>query len=1201
MKVPEIDKRNYDEIVAQTEALVQAFTSEVRPTFEALNGRILNQDITIPDTDEIITAGTYIKNDLAKQISQIQGLNLVKVKHWQASENHDAGAALIRIFARMTQLAIARLNKVPEKNFLTFLDLIGIQIQPPQPARVPLTFNLAVGSPLDAFVPAQTQVIAPPTESQLEEIIFETDQDLVVTPSQLTTVFVRDPLSDRYGDYTQAAQGLAEQSFPAFSGDRSIVHSLYLANDELFLLPDKKTITLLISSSNTDQLSRMPISWYYWDSNNIIQGLVIKFNFDTKKTEVLPGTAIDAQGRKIELLSIETLNLNKYTNQIVFIAISYGEKNPLISVFPEAEASNYQPEIYIRLAHLAINSEGDISNLVTSLITENNQWQVSFTNFPIPTERTINGVKAAWLEARLNTSLLPNDQLPKINHISVKVNIQHNDLAPDFGFINFFALDLSKDFYPFGTQPVFNDTLYLASQKAFANPGGKVTLNVKLSEFSPLPINPTADLEIVWEVWNGRVWQPVGNSAPHNSSSNSGFIDTTQAFTKSGKIEFTLPSKVALQIVNGQSNYWIRARIIKGSYGTGIALDQQFTITTLSENSQETDPNQKKIIKVNSVRGFLPGDRIQIAFSGNNQEDAEIESIILAESKFILRAALTHDHAIGASVVLGSNLASSPPSIASLTLNYEYERSSAVSACQTYNDYTYIDCTATANQLDSSDFEPFTLTADKQPTLYLGFDQPFSNRAIRLYVGLEPLLYQAEKSSNPQNLTKKPDPISWEYSSFSGWIPLQFQDETHAFTRKGLITFTGLQDIQPCTEFGRSLYWLRAYRKQEQPSLPTSVRHLLLNTTWATQVITIENEILGSSNNQKNQVFRTTKIPVLEGQHLEVLEPQMPSPKEQSKITELEGKNAIAPILGFAGELEGVWVRWHQVPNFKVSDTWDRHYILDHLTGEVRFGDDQNGMIPPQGRHNIRITYRAGGGESGNCPAKTIVQLKSAVPYIDSVINYESAGGGADAETLNAVKERGPKTLRHRGRAVTAQDFEDLAKEASPAVAKAKAVTPSQKNGIGVVELLVVPHSQKPQPIPSLNLLENVANYIRDRCAPTLELQTYGPDWIAISVKVEIIPVSLAMSMNLEGTIVKVLQDFLHPVTGGWEKLGWDFGRKPHKSDFYRLLESIDGVECVTTISIEENPKSKQLIPARCLVFCGNHSITVISPLPEEA
>ena len=326
-----------------------------------------------------------------------------------------------------------------------------------------------------------------------------------------------------------------------------------------------------------------------------------------------------------------------------------------------------------------------------------------------------------------------------------------------------------------------------------------------------------------------------------------------------------------------------------------------------------------------------------------------------------------------------------------------------------------------------------------------GLTNLFQTNSSHSYVGLEPI-YQHTRDRG--DITKDPARIIWEYSSASGWNPLGVQDQTHAFTERGLIAFIGPHDFKARTEFGQSLNWLRArWQKGKLPVQP-SLRRLLLNTTWATQATTILNEILGSSNDQTNQVFRTTKAPVLEGQQIEVLE---------------QNRDA-------ADQIQKVWVRWQEVPNFYTSDTWDRHYVLDRLTGEVRFGDDRRGMVPPQGRNNIQVTYRTGGGKRGNLPAEKIIQIKTTVPYVDRVTNYEAAGAGADAETLEAVKERGPKALRHRGRAVTAQDFEDLAQEASPAVAQAKAIAPQNGNGAGSVELIIVPRSNDPQPTPSLDL-----------------------------------------------------------------------------------------------------------------------------------
>ena len=46
----------------------------------------------------------------------------------------------------------------------------------------------------------------------------------------------------------------------------------------------------------------------------------------------------------------------------------------------------------------------------------------------------------------------------------------------------------------------------------------------------------------------------------------------------------------------------------------------------------------------------------------------------------------------------------------------------------------------------------------------------------------------------------------------------------------------------------------------------------------------------------------------------------------------------------------------------------------------------------------------------GNRPVGAITDLKSAVPYVDEVVNLEPAAGGADAEPLGVARERGPRT-----------------------------------------------------------------------------------------------------------------------------------------------------------------------------------------------
>ncbi|NTV64028.1 MAG: hypothetical protein HGA65_10905, partial [Oscillochloris sp.] len=184
----------------------------------------------------------------------------------------DGGQALIRIFARMAEVLIERLNRVPEKNFFAFLDLIGAQILPPQAARVPLTFRLAAGSTSDSLVPARTQVAATPAPGDPGPVIFETERELVVTHSALGAVFVRQPDRDYYACSLAAiATGNTEGSFPAFEADTPTPHYLYLSHQGFYTDPRPKTIITSFSLNIDDHT--FAVDWLnalrgtFWDGH----------------------------------------------------------------------------------------------------------------------------------------------------------------------------------------------------------------------------------------------------------------------------------------------------------------------------------------------------------------------------------------------------------------------------------------------------------------------------------------------------------------------------------------------------------------------------------------------------------------------------------------------------------------------------------------------------------------------------------------------------------------------------------------------------------------------------------------------------------------------------------------------------------------------------------------------------------------------
>lgn len=90
----------------------------------------------------------------------------------------------------MQKLVINRLNRVPEKNFVAFLDTLGIKLLPAQPATAPITFYLSEGTIENVLIPEKTQTAA-------GEIIFETEKNMVATPSKLKKAYSIDVENDK--------------------------------------------------------------------------------------------------------------------------------------------------------------------------------------------------------------------------------------------------------------------------------------------------------------------------------------------------------------------------------------------------------------------------------------------------------------------------------------------------------------------------------------------------------------------------------------------------------------------------------------------------------------------------------------------------------------------------------------------------------------------------------------------------------------------------------------------------------------------------------------------------------------------------------------------------------------------------------------------------------------------------------------------
>ncbi|MBN1250111.1 MAG: putative baseplate assembly protein [Anaerolineae bacterium] len=111
-------------------------------------------------------------------------------KEWTDHNVSDPGVTLIELFAWMTDILLYRLNQVPDLHFITFMEMLGITLREPVPAKVPVTFWLSQPQESPVVIPAGTEVASTQTETEAS-IVFTTDESLRALPPVLHTVLSR--------------------------------------------------------------------------------------------------------------------------------------------------------------------------------------------------------------------------------------------------------------------------------------------------------------------------------------------------------------------------------------------------------------------------------------------------------------------------------------------------------------------------------------------------------------------------------------------------------------------------------------------------------------------------------------------------------------------------------------------------------------------------------------------------------------------------------------------------------------------------------------------------------------------------------------------------------------------------------------------------------------------------------------------------
>lgn len=485
--------------------------------------------------------------------------------------------------------------------------------------------------------------------------------------------------------------------------------------------------------------------------------------------------------------------------------------------------------------------------------------------------------------------------------------------------------------------------------------------------------------------------------------------------------------------------------------------------------------------------------------------------------------------------------------------------------------------------------------------LYLGYSEDLSAQALNLTI---------ESSVEGIGVDPHDPPLAWEFwdNDYQKWSQLRLEkDTTGGLNTKGLVVLHIPRGYTMIEVNGQSAWWIRCravepregQRPYSRSPKVTSINSQCIGgTVVVSESVRITGEMLGRSDGSSGQKFSLQNTPVL--------------PRGTGETLEVEG------------DTPGEYHQWQEISDFSYSGPDDLHFTCDSVTGEIQFGLSikelsgevrQYGIIPPAGRQIRFTSYRCGGGVIGNVGPGTITVLKSSIPYVASVTNLEAARGGTEPETMEHAKMRAPGVIKACTRAVTADDFEFLALEASPQVARARCIaraTPGtgQESSPGVVRLMLVPEvplMDGPIPIQDLELTrqgqEEVRAYLDERRLLGTRLEIMTPKYVPITVEARIKGKAGTDFEQVAAEIERMLYRYINPVYGGPDGKGWPFGHDIYVPEIYAAIYAMENFRYIDEVRLfpvdpetgERGEAAARVSVALDSLICSHkHDVTVV-------
>ncbi len=465
---------------------------------------------------------------------------------------------------------------------------------------------------------------------------------------------------------------------------------------------------------------------------------------------------------------------------------------------------------------------------------------------------------------------------------------------------------------------------------------------------------------------------------------------------------------------------------------------------------------------------------------------------------------------------------------------------------------------------------------EEQKTCYFGFGQPPAGGPLKLLFVMHDTLQNHWSG------------LKWEYLSTEGWKEMHPADSTEGFAHTGLISWYGRSDICQELLFGENLFWIRlsdrnGRKLDETPENCPKIEGIYPNATTVVGIETVE-EIFG-------------------------MEPRMEEKQIQlsyGDISRLEvhvlGKTDYRNGPGQSREL------WTEVEELGPASGSRKEYTADRCNGILTFPKYMNASgRNEQGEIEIYVKYGYCRGEKGNVKVGEISRLDRTAGFINSVFNPLDAVCGLPEESVMDAVSRNASLLRHGRRCVSAEDYEDMAREAARDICRVKCFPGCDETGRyqpGAVTLVVLPGSYGESCYSfertRKKIYEHLFNHMDENIINLGRFHIVMPELIRLDVKVVL---ELAQEKEIFAATKRIreeLERFLDPLHGNFYGDGWEIGTLPDKNQITHALKQVEGVKYISQLTLrkyrsgrfeEYEVNEERLLPFYRLPKSGFHEI----------